>query len=255
MAADQKMIAIGRLANARKWFAHRGWDVLPDNERGQRILQWGADHAWQAGSKNPKRSVRCWCRKWAGPWLTNAELDQIVRETEEREKRWSGDQSAAVLEIGVRDREHLRLWFFGADDDPNYDHRQQLKRAKDAARKRKSRAARSTGRPRGRPSLDLSPEAKAARVREQNAARQRRRRASRKKPSRTLIDINPVTHLSVTTPNTVEGSAGAHKRAGVEPQLIAIGGVPLAPVTGGCALAPPPPPTRSQFPPRRITAT
>lgn len=243
MATDQRMIALGRLANARKWFAHRGWDVLPDNERGHRILQWGADHAWQAGPKNPKRSVRLWCRRWAGPWLTNTELDQIVRETEERDKRWSGDHSAAVLEIGVRDREHLQLWFFGADDDPNYDHRQELKRAKDAARKRKSRAARSTGRLRGRPSLDLSPEAKAARVREQNAERQRRRRASRKNMSRTLIEINPVTHLSVTPPNTVCGSAGAHRRAGAAHRPTDSERVTLAPEPGGCAMAPPPPTT------------
>ncbi|NOJ43303.1 hypothetical protein [Bradyrhizobium australiense] len=189
--------ARGRLANAKTWFAHRGWDVLPDNERGRRILQWGADHAWLAGPANPKRSVRSWCLRWA-PWLTDAELNQLVRETEARDKRWTNDQSATVLEIGVRDREALRLWFFGADDDPNYQRRQELKRAKDAARKRKSRVAHNTGRPRGRPPLDLSPEELAARKREQAAERQRRRRASRKNKSRDIIDIGSVTNLSVT---------------------------------------------------------
>jgi hypothetical protein len=65
-----------------------------------------------------------------------------------------------VLEITVRDREALQLWFFGADDDPAYERRNARKREKAAARARKSRAARSTGRPRSRPALDLSPEAK-----------------------------------------------------------------------------------------------
>ncbi|WP_156438443.1 hypothetical protein [Bradyrhizobium valentinum] len=117
-------------------------------------------------------------------------------------KRWTSDQSAMVLEITVRDREALQLWFFGADDDPHFEQRIKLKRAKGAARARKCRAARSTGRKRGRPALELSPEEMAARIREQNAERQRRRRASRKNPSRDIIDIGSVTDLSVTLPQT-----------------------------------------------------
>jgi hypothetical protein len=252
MAVDQVIIARGRLSNASKWFAHRGWDVLPQNERGRSILRWGADHAWLAGPDNPKRSVRRWCRKHA-PWLTDAELEQIVRETETSNKRWTGDQSAAVLEIGVRDREALHLWFFGADDDPAYERRNARKREKAAARARKSRAARSTGRPRGRPALDLSPEEKAARIREQNAERQRRRRASCKKPSRDIIDIGTVTHLSVTLPKSPSlfqlrsKCAERLKRDGADHRPIVFEGDTLPAETGGCAKAPPPP--MNQFPP------
>lgn len=207
------LIARGRLANARRWFAHRGWDVLPRTERGRSILRWGVDQAWLAGPADPKRSLRGWCRRWA-PWLTGAELDQIVRETATSNKRWTSDHSATVLEISVRDREALQLWFFGADDDPHFEKRLQLKREKAAARARKFRADHSTGRPRGRPALDLSPEERAAHIRKQNAERQRRRRASRKKPSRTIIDIGSVTDLSVTDPPSAERIKrdGAHHR-------------------------------------------
>src|SRR5882724_1433146 len=93
MAADQVIIARGRLANAKKWFTHRGWDVLLDNERGRRILEWGVLHAWLAGPANPRRSVRKWCRRWA-PWLTDTELNDIVADAMTSNKRWSGDHSA-----------------------------------------------------------------------------------------------------------------------------------------------------------------
>jgi hypothetical protein len=78
-ASDAKgtMLARGRLSDARKWFAHRGWKVLPQGIRGQRILAWGACHAWLASPSNSQRSVRNWCRLWA-PWLKDAELDQLV---------------------------------------------------------------------------------------------------------------------------------------------------------------------------------
>jgi hypothetical protein len=150
------LIARGRLAEARKWFEHRGWEVLPQGERGRRILRWGADHARLADPANPKRSVRRWCRSW-DPRLTVDELDELVAYTENSNKRWSADQCAVVLEITVRDRSTLGLRFIGAADDPNYEVRHDNKRAKDAERARRSRAARSTGAKRGRPKSEGVP--------------------------------------------------------------------------------------------------
>jgi hypothetical protein len=66
-------------------------------------------------------------------------------------KRWSHDECAAVLEIGVRDRLTLGFRFIGADDDPNYEIRQAASREKHAARSRKYRAKHSTGANPGRP--------------------------------------------------------------------------------------------------------
>src|SRR5262245_1785135 len=108
------MLACGRLADARRWLEHRGWKVLPKDDRGQRILKWAADHAYLACPTNPKRSVRRWCRRWA-PWLTDGELSQIVADVEVSNKRWSSDQCATVLVISVRDRANLGLRFIGAN--------------------------------------------------------------------------------------------------------------------------------------------
>jgi hypothetical protein len=148
--------ARGRLKYARKWFAHHGWDVLPQGRRGQAILRWGADHAWLADPADPLRSVRRWCRRWA-PWLKGAELDQLLEYVKTSNKRWSDDQSAAVLGITMRDRTTLGLRFIGANDDPNYEARLGIAKAKAAARARKSRAARSTGRKPGRPKAETPP--------------------------------------------------------------------------------------------------
>jgi hypothetical protein len=146
---DQNVLACGRLADARKWFEYRGWKALPKNDRLQPILKWGADHAYLACPTNPSRSVHRWCRKWA-PWLTAAELGQIIAYTNTSNKRWAHDQCAAVLDITVRDRQKLGLRFIGANDDPDYEVRLGIKRAKAAGRSRKYRATRSTGK-RGRP--------------------------------------------------------------------------------------------------------
>jgi hypothetical protein len=150
------LLARCRLKDAKRWFAIRGWEVLPQDERGRRILSWGADHAWLAASRNPQTSVRNWCRKWA-PWLTVTELDEIVECTRLSNKRWSNDRSAAVLEISVTDRTKHKLWHHGANDDPSYDRRRRDQLDKSAARSRKYRAHKSTGRPRGRPKLEGPP--------------------------------------------------------------------------------------------------
>jgi hypothetical protein len=205
------LFAKGRLANAKKVFAHRGWDVLPQDERGRLILQWGADHAWLACPSNPKRSVRNWCRRW-WPSLSDAELAEVVARTETSNKRWTHDQSAAVLEISVTEREELKAWFLGATDDPDYTKRQDIRRAKNAAKARKRRAANSTGTKGGRPALDLSPEERKARSNAQAAKRMKRRRALRKTPypdiskilsnKETVVstDIGLGTEFSVTDP-------------------------------------------------------
>jgi hypothetical protein len=209
------------------------------------------------------------------------ELDQIVRETETRDKRWSGDQSAAVLEVGVRDREAHQLWFLGADDDPHFEQRIKLKRAKAAARARKYRADRSKGRPCGRPRLDLTESEKKSRMRRQSAessARQRAAKSSgakRGRPkakvaawkvagfnskrtyqrhkahgtknasgetaSRDIKDIDRVTEFSVTDFKCQ--LAERLKRDGADHRPIVFEGQVSRPETGGFALAAPPPST------------
>ncbi|HEY0846727.1 MAG TPA: hypothetical protein VGE12_15250, partial [Noviherbaspirillum sp.] len=181
------IIARGRLADAKKVFTHRGWDVLPQGHRGHVILRWAADHAFLASPDNPMRSVRNWCRRWA-PWLTGAELDALLEGVKHSNKRWSPDQCAVTLEITVSDRNTLGLRFIGAEDDPDYLIRNAARRAKNAAANRRYRAAHSTGRKRGRPALQMSPEERQAHDRKLAAERKRR---SRKSANVTLKCVMP----------------------------------------------------------------
>ncbi|MBR0734434.1 hypothetical protein JQ595_37375 [Bradyrhizobium japonicum] len=196
-ATKPELIARGRLKEARETFAERGWKRLPQTERGQAILIWGADHAWLASSGNPKRSVERWCKRWA-PWLTDAELRAIVSDTVISNKRWSADQSAIVLEISLAERTNRNLRHIGASDDPNYDARRDIRKAKAAERSRKYRARHSTGAKPGRPPLNLSPDEVRKRKNDQAAKRMRQYRALRQTPSRHLKEIDRVTQLSVT---------------------------------------------------------
>jgi len=228
------LIARTRLKQAKRWFAVCGWEQLPQDEQGWRILRWGADQAWMAASGNPETSVRRWCRKVA-PRLTVSELDELVEETKHSNKRWSSDQCAAVLGISVTNRTKHKLWHLGADDDPNYEVRQGIIRAQSAKRSSKYRAKRSTGAKRGRPPLQLSPEEKLARTKAQDAQRQKRLRASRKNASRHISNIDSVTEFSVTPASTAAHSDDSR--------------APQAPVRerGGFALATPPLPTHVEL--------
>jgi hypothetical protein len=185
------LLARGSLSEARRWFQHMGWFVLPQSDRGRRILRWGAGQAWLASPANPERGVRRWCRRWA-PWLKPAELDQLVVDTATSNKQWTPDQSAAVLWIGVRDHEYHGFRFLGANDDPNYEYRNAARLEKAAARARKFRAAHSTGAKRGRPSLQLSEEDMLARRRAQGAERKRAERARKKAAMGGAVTIKSV---------------------------------------------------------------
>lgn len=132
------LIARCRLKEARIWLEDQGLRHLPKNERSIRIVRWGADQAWCAAPKNPQVSVRRWCLKWA-PWLTKAELDAMVSRTATSNKRWSIDQCATVLEVSLEDHMRLKLRHIGANDDPSYDLRREMKLIDDRARQAKKR--------------------------------------------------------------------------------------------------------------------
>jgi hypothetical protein len=152
--------ARGSLKEARRWFAIRGWDVLPKSDRGEAILKWAADQAYLAAPAHPMRSVIKWCKRHAR--LNDEELDKIIEYVRTSNKRWSPDQSAATLEVTMRDRMTHGFRFIGAEDDPHYDIRNAVKREKNAARNRRYRAARATGRKPGRPKSADVPAWKAA---------------------------------------------------------------------------------------------
>ena len=171
--------SFGKGSEARMWFAYLGWEAPPQGIRGQRILSWGADHAYLASTANPKRSVRRWCRRWAAVAF-RGRASRACRQHRRQQQALVRRSVAAVLEITVRNRDALCLRFIGASDDPNYELRLAAKREKDAARSRRYRAAHSTGSKRGWPALQLSEEDRLARRRAQGAERVRRlKRAER----------------------------------------------------------------------------
>lgn len=222
------MIARCRLKEAKAWFAHRGWEQLPQGVRGQNILRWGGDHDWLAASGNRQTSVRRWCRKWAS-WLTVSELNELVAYTNGSNKRWSPDQCATVLEISVTDRTKLKLRHLGADDDPNYEVRLGITRANAKERARRYRAKHSTGAKRGRPALKLSPEEKLARSNAQAAKRMKRLRALRENASRHIKKIDSVTDFSVTRHRDVPVVATPSPIPAVITAPLADSGAPQAP--------------------------
>jgi hypothetical protein len=195
------LIARGRLKETRKLLAGRGWNVLPQGIRGQRILALCACLAWDGYPSNPEAAARRICGGLA-PHLKELELAELIAETRVTNRRFSHDQCAMVLEISVIDCLAQGFRFLGCDDDPDYQSRHKARRARNAACQRRRRAAKSSGRKGGRPRLDLSPEEKLARRRAQGAERAKRLRASRKTPSPDKIRITgEVTGFSVTAPD------------------------------------------------------
>jgi hypothetical protein len=134
------LMARGRLKEARLEFAHRGWPVLPQGRRGQRILAWCAVQAWLAYPKNPEAAVRRICDELS-PWLKDDRLVELIADTKVANKRFSHDQCAMVLEISVSDCLARGYRFLGASDDWSYEARHKAKRARNAACQRRRRAA------------------------------------------------------------------------------------------------------------------
>jgi hypothetical protein len=192
------MFARGRLLDLPKVFLHRGWHVagMPKNDRAYRILRCLADHVWIAKQHHEEIEIRFdiirhLCVKFA-PWMTPAELQQIVDDTPKSNKRWTNDQVARVLELTALEAAEIGgLRFLGACDDDDRIIRDAIKRAKTAERNRRYRASRRTGAQRGRPSSNLSDEERVKLKKAQNAERNRRYRAahsSGRKPGRPPIE-------------------------------------------------------------------
>jgi hypothetical protein len=177
--------------------------VLPQNDRGERIIQWVADHTWIGYPSGPEAAVRRICWPLA-PWLSDSQIDDLVETTRTSNKRWSHDHCAMVLDITVADCLAQGFRFLGAADDPDYLERERARLVKKAASARKRRAAKSTGRPRGRPRLDMTPEERRAHDKALATKRQQKRRMSRFNPSPDKIKkTGPVTHFSVTDPTPI----------------------------------------------------
>jgi hypothetical protein len=144
------------LKEARVWFLQIGAYspkhkriVLPQGQRGMKIVRWLADCTWEAYPNDPEEMLRYACGVFA-PWLKPAELEALVTETHMRLKNWNGDDTATVLGVTLADHDRHGFKAIGACNDHGRTVRNERRLEKEAARKRAKRAA--AGAKRGRPS-------------------------------------------------------------------------------------------------------
>jgi hypothetical protein len=264
LSGDYVVRARTTLKQLRTWFEVKGWKVLPRDKHRWRRLYWIADFACVAYPRDQKRAIRRECLKVA-PDLSDDDIHELTAHTRDSNKWWTADMSAAVWGISARARDRHKLWGFGANDVPNYEWRIQRNLEKDAQRKRDERAAKSTGRPRGRPGLNMTPAEKKAHRNAQAAERMKRYRL-RKNPSapiRTTADALkrnadlPPPPTPVDRSRAPQASRRVHNvTVGDEDSIILVSSPPICPARapksaprpgdateddGGCALATPPP--------------
>ena len=171
------MKARGRIKKARRWLDHPRRRVRPKSRRGQIILGWVADQARLAYPADPESAVRRLCREFA-PRLTEAAIDELIVASETSNKTWSNDQCAVTLGISFDDNLEIGFRFIGCNDDPNYDRRREREDAMSAVYSRRYRAKNGASTKRGRPRLDLSEADKEVR-RALDAERKRLSRAAK----------------------------------------------------------------------------
>lgn len=218
----------------RAWFEIQGWKAIPRDKRRNGRLRWVADFACVAYPRDQKRAIRRECLKVA-PDISDDEVDRLVDYTGTSNKWWTADMSATVWGISARARDRHHLWGFGANDDINYEWRIQRNLEKDAERKRIGRAAKRSGRPRGRPRLDMTPAEKKAHRNSQAAERMKRYRL-RKNPSapiRTTADALKRNAAHPPYPTTIDQrrEPKATRRLlddDIDDELITDGGVAFA---------------------------
>lgn len=71
--------------------------------------------------------------------MTPVDVSAEIERAKTSNKRWSADQCAIVLEIDLDDHVRLKMVAIGANDDPNYERRNDLRRLKDRNRKAEKR--------------------------------------------------------------------------------------------------------------------
>ena len=263
---DYATIARCILKDLRTWFEIKGWKAVPRDRSRDNRLCWIADQASIAYPKDPKQAVRRECLRMS-PDLSEHDIAKLIAHTEGSNKHWTPDHSAMVWGIGAHDRDRYQLWGFGACDDINFEWRIRRNLEKDAERKRIGRAARSSGRGRGRPRLNMTEEERRAHDKALAAKRQQKRRMSRFNPS-AAIRKNTPDGLNRDAPRPPSPTPADRRRAhqasrslhdvtgGDDDAILLITSPPISPARapksatglphdvteddGGCAMAPPP---------------
>lgn len=137
-----------RLGELYRLLKRRCGDQLPDDDAGREYFVIVAQHFRHRRSGQRERIARY--AAISAPWLTDVEVSNITDDVMAELKMWTADALGAELRLTEAERTTLGIRTIGAYDDSKVQ-RIERERVKDMMRKRKSRAANSSGKPSGRP--------------------------------------------------------------------------------------------------------
>ncbi len=123
-----------RIAELNRLFKARHGEVLPDDDLGRECVWIAANHLIMLPGV-PTVRFFAWAKERA-PWLSMAELEQLLSEAASKTQIWSADALAWRLKLTYADRQALKIRSIGAID---CDKRQRERLRKKASKARSKR--------------------------------------------------------------------------------------------------------------------
>lgn len=133
-------LAAVRISELTRLFDHRyGTVLLPDSDEGVMAAKLMVHHLGRL--KDAPRRISSWLATCA-PWLGLASRERLIRDTQERQLRWSADRLAWKLKVTAAERLELKLRTIGAMDTTKAE---RLAQSKQRRRERQQQRRRATG--------------------------------------------------------------------------------------------------------------
>jgi hypothetical protein len=127
-----------RIAELNRLFAARHGSTLPDDEAGRECVWIAANHLILLPGVPSVRLFE-WAKLHA-PWLTTAELEQLLADAASKTQIWTADGLAWRLKLTYADRQALKIKTIGSID-VNKRERAKLRKAAARAREKRRRDA------------------------------------------------------------------------------------------------------------------
>jgi len=127
-----------RIAELNRLFEARHGKILPDNELGRECVWIAANHLILLPGV-PSARFFDWAKERA-PWLTAAELEQLLADAASKTQTWTADSLAWRLKLNYADRQALKIKTIGATDCNKWQ-RAKIRKAAAKARMRRHRTA------------------------------------------------------------------------------------------------------------------
>jgi hypothetical protein len=130
-----------RISELNRLFQARHGEVLPDNDMGRECVWIAANHLILLAGVPSVRLFE-WAKLHA-PWLTTAELEQLLSDAASKTQIWTADGLAWRLKLTYADRQALKIKTIGSID-VNKRERANLRKAAAKAREKRRRDAKKT---------------------------------------------------------------------------------------------------------------